>query len=244
MKTLSSQYGTVRIGTTEELFAAAAQLGTDDAKTAPVGLFSWALTGGSTPKAWYKWCVERRALPLAVTAETHWFVSDERCVPTASDESNFGNASRQFFGPLGVPAANRHAWAVEKSPPEAAADFRSKALYALGPGRGFSLCFLGMGDDCHTASLFPGSPLLQDDGGHLFAAVEVPGKGWRLTITPTGLRCCDRIVVMATGAGKAAALQRVLRGPYDPRNVPSQILRGNAARVTWLVDDAAAAGLT
>jgi 6-phosphogluconolactonase len=91
--------------------------------------------------------------------------------------------------------------------------------------------------------LFPGTPLLRDDGGLLFGAQEVPGKGWRLTITPTGLRACGLVVVMALGAGKAEALQRVLRGPSDPINVPSQILKTCAERVVWLVDEAAAARL-
>lgn len=243
MRTLTTDYGTVRVGTTDELFTAAVQLGTETLRAAPAGRFSWALTGGSTPKAFYAWCVERKALSVEILAQTHWFVSDERHVPLTSVESNFGNAARQLLDPTGVALKQRHPWAVEKSPSEAADEFRRTAPAVLGHGRGFSLCFLGMGDDCHTASLFPGSPLLSDDRGNLFGEVEVPGKGWRLTITPTGLRACDRIVVMATGAGKVAALQRVLRGARDPLNVPSQILRDSAARVTWLVDEAAAAGL-
>lgn len=243
MRAFTTDYGNVCVGSTEELFAAAAMIGAEGLRTAPPGKFSWALTGGSTPKAWYQWCVACGGLEAEVVAQTQWFVSDERHVPLESGESNFGNATRQLFDPLGVPAANRHPWAVEKAPAEAAGAFRGFAEKTFGPRRAFSLCFLGMGDDCHTASLFPGSALLRDDGGELFAAVEVPGKGWRLTITPTGLRACDRIVVMTTGAGKVAALQRVLRGPRDPWNVPSQILAASAGRVTWLVDEAAAAGL-
>ena len=135
--------------------------------------------------------------------------------------------------------STRLAWPVA----EAAEAYRRTMLILAGPARAYDVCFLGMGDDCHTASLFPGTPLLADDGGLSFGGQEVPGKGWRLTITPTGLRQCGLIVVMTLGAGKAEALHRVMRGPYDPNNVPSQILKSWADRVVWLVDEAAAARL-
>ena len=96
-----------------------------------------------------------------------------------------------------------------------------------------------MGDDGHTASIFPGSPLLKKGEHRLFAAIEVPGKGWRLTITPAGLRGCGLIVVMALGLPKAAMLKRVQAGPYDPAKTPVQILRECRDRVVWLVDSAA-----
>jgi 6-phosphogluconolactonase len=80
---------------------------------------------------------------------------------------------------------------------------------------------------------------LQDN----FTAIEWPGRGWRLTITEAGLARCARIVVVANGSNKAAVLTAILRGPYEPKKLPSQILRACASRVTWLVDEAAAASL-
>lgn len=207
------------------------------------GRFSWALTGGSTPKAWYQWCTANSALTPTLMQETDWYVSDERCVPLASEESNFGNADRLLLGPNGVPMARKHPWAVALAPAEALADFTRQAAEGLGPRKGFDLCFLGLGDDAHTASLFPGSLLLGKDGGALFAAVAVPGKGDRLTITPSGLRACGRIVVMATGAAKADAVNRIFRGNESIAAVPGKVLAACAARVVWLLDDAAAAGL-
>ena len=76
-----------------------------------------------------------------------------------------------------------------------------------------------------------------------FAAIEVLGKGPRFTITPSGLRACGQIVVMALGAAKASALARELSGPDDVETTPSQILKTYASRVIWLVDAAAAAQL-
>jgi 6-phosphogluconolactonase len=110
-------------------------------------------------------------------------------------------------------------------------------------GRTYDVCLLGLGDDAHTASLFPGSPLLDADGGRFFATVEVPGKGLRGTITPAGLRACGLITVLVTGAGKAGAIRRIFRGSELPGAAPARLLQTCAARVVWLLDDAAAAGL-
>ena len=241
MKTFTTDYGTVRIGAAEELFAELARLGCGAWRAAPRGRFGWALTGGSTPKAWYRWCVERRSLPAELLAETHWFTSDERCVPLASDESNFGNAARLLLDPLGVPEERRHPWPVDLAPDAAASAYAHECASVLGVERSLPFCVLGLGDDAHTASLFPGSALLVAPPPERFAAVEVPGKGWRLTLTPAGLASCERIVVHATGAAKAVAIRRVFCGDEPVTAVPAKVLQPLAARTTWLLDPAAAA---
>ena len=241
MREITSEFGRVIVGTQYELFAEALALTLARQKAARVGRFIWALTGGSTPAAFYKWCIDTRALPADLAAGTHFTVSDERHVLLSSADSNFGNAERLLLQPLDVPTDRLHPWMVAWPVAEAAEAYRRTMLILAGPGRAYDLCFLGMGDDCHTASLFPQTPLLKDDGGLLFGGQEVPGKGWRLTITPSGLRACGQIVVMALGAGKADALHRVHRGPADLQNVPSQLLKTCADRVVWMVDEAAAA---
>lgn len=244
MRAISSDYGRVLAGSRDELFQEAVRLTVDaQAKRTGAGVFTWALTGGGTPAAFYKWCADHKTLPDAFLAGTHFTVSDERHVLLSSSESNFGNAERQLLNPLDVSTDRRHPWMVAWPVAEAAEAYRQTMLILSGPGRAYDVCFLGMGDDCHTASLFPQTPLLKDDGGLLFGGQEVPGKGWRLTITPTGLRSCGLIVVMALGASKADALHRVHRGPDDMLNTPSQILKTCADRVVWLVDEPAAAKL-
>ncbi len=245
MREISSDCGRVIVGTQEELFAQAVSLAAGQKAKADADgrRFIWALTGGSTPAAWYKWCAANDTLSADIKRDTHFTVSDERHVLLNSPDSNFGNAERLLLAPLGIPTDQRHPWMVAWPVAEAAEAYRRTMLILAGPGRAYDVCFLGMGDDCHTASLFPQTPLLKDDGGLLFGGQEVPGKGWRLTITPTGLRACGLIVVMALGAGKADALHRVMRGPEDVHNVPSQLLKSCADRVVWLIDEAAAARL-
>jgi len=242
MRQIASDYGTLRVGDLNETFRAmvdvlrSAQVGSN--KPITVGL-----SGGSTPKAFYQWAVREKALPESVWKNCLWLTSDERQVPASSDDSNFGNADRMLLTPLGVPAAAKLPWPVDLPPAACAAAFNKMWSARFGATTGFDVCFLGMGEDGHTASLFPGCPLIGSGLTDNFAAVEWPGRGWRLTITEAGLTRCARVVVLANGAGKAAILKDVLQGPFDPKKLPSQIHRAYADRVTWLIDEAAAAGL-
>ena len=204
---------------------------------------SVAMSGGSTPKAFFKWAVETGALAPATLARVDWHVSDERAVGLDSPDSNFGNLARGLLDPLGVPSARRFPWPVDLPPAEAAAAYE-RFWRVAGRERLFDLCILGMGDDSHIASLWPGCPLTAVDGASRFAATEWPGRGCRLTITPSGLALCDRIVLLAGGAAKAPALRAVCRDPHlDLARHPGQVLRGLADRVEWLVDAPAAAAL-
>ncbi len=242
MRSIPTDYGLLRVGSLDDTFHAIVDelRGAVAAKGAPITV---GLSGGSTPKAFYQWAVRTQALPAAVWQNCLWLTSDERCVPLASDESNFGNADRLLLTPLGVPDAAKIPWPVDLPPADSATAFNKMWNARLGPQLGFDVCFLGMGDDGHTASLCPGCPLLGSGLADNFAAVEWPGRGWRLTITEAGLARCGRVVVITNGANKAAVLKAILRGPYDPKKLPSQIHRAYAARVTWLVDEAAAAEL-
>jgi 6-phosphogluconolactonase len=241
MKSWNTEYGRVIVGEPEQLFAEVADRGIAAWRSSTNTPCTWALTGGSTPKAWYQWCVATRALPAELTQAVHWFVGDERHVPLESADSNFGNASRMLLDPLGVPTALRHPWLVSATP-QLAADAMTREVAGIqGADKAFSLCLLGLGDDSHTASLFPGSPLLRPDAGNeMFAAIEVPGKGWRLTLTAAGLGACDQIVVHATGASKSEAVRRVWSQTGSEIEVPAKLLRRFADRTTWLLDTAAA----
>lgn len=239
----STPYGELRVAPVEQLFRETAIAMNATARAAPSEAIV-ALTGGSTPKAFYAWAVREQALVDALRQEVMWTVSDERHVPLDHADSNFGTAQRLFLEPLGISPLDGWPWPVAQPAGDAAASYAAAWQARRDEAASvYDLCLLGLGDDCHTASIFPGSPLLEGAGEEaeaLFAAVEVPGKGWRLTVTPAGLARCGRVVITVTGAGKAAALRAIMQEPYDPRQRPAQVLRTLADRVTWLVDPAAA----
>ena len=205
--------------------------------------FFWALSGGSTPVEWYRWCVATGAINSALLGATGWFTSDERHVPLASEESNFGTADRSLLQPLGVSAARKHPWPVELHATACAIAFEERFRSLRRGDTAFDICFLGLGGDGHTASLFPGGELVKRNDATFFVAVEVPGKGCRLTITPRGLRACGAIVVMALGAGKREALARVLAEAGSIDETPARLLREMRDKVTWLVDPPAVDGI-
>jgi 6-phosphogluconolactonase len=235
--------GRLVVGEAEDLFERLAALAAGDQAAGRSRHFTWALSGGGTPRDFCRWAIDTGAIPKALAADAHFTVSDERHVPLSDAQSNFGQAERLLLEPLRVPRAHRHPWVVAYPPEQAAEAYRRTWLILGGPGRAYDLCVLGLGDDAHTASLFPGSPLLAEDGGLLFAAVDTGIRGWRLTITPAGLRACGRVVVLAMGPGKAAAVRRVFRGDEPVAAVPAKVLAACASRVTWLLDPAAASAL-
>jgi 6-phosphogluconolactonase len=232
METRHTSYGLLRVGTTDALHAWCLER-LQRLAAAATGDLIVGLSGGSTPQALFAHIV-RHGLPGMVRARAVWTVSDERMVPLDAPDSNFGNAWRLLLQPCGVPAARTLPWPVGGTPEEAAAQLNAAWQARFGADRGFDLCLLGMGDDGHTASLFPGSELLGATTGANFAGTEVPGRGPRLTITPAGLARCREVIVLVTGAAKAAMLRAVLTSPFG--SFPAQLAGCDPHRTTWLVD--------
>lgn len=208
-------------------------------RLAAQGSCTVALSGGSTPKAFYTWVVAQAALSPRALQNIHWHVSDERWVPLSSEDSNFGQAQRGMLQPLKISAQLCHPWPVELSPADGAKNY-NQVWQQTSPQKTYDLCLLGLGDDGHIASLWPHGPWLEKPEAPRFAETHWPGRGWRLTITETGLAQCGEIVVLVNGASKVNALREVTQGAWNPSLYPGQILRKMAAKVTWLVDAAAA----
>jgi 6-phosphogluconolactonase len=213
--------------------------------------FRVALSGGSTPKILYDLLASDTNI---FRADVPWgnidfFFGDERWVPHDDPESNYKLANDYLFRPLDIPEANVYPMRTEGiSPDESASQYATTLRDALdtrhdGEVPELDLVFLGMGDDGHTASLFPATPVVHDNE-HLAAAVYVPKlSANRVTLTPLTLNAAAQVIFMVTGSGKAPALREVLEGPYAPDTYPSQVLRNSLGQVTWLVDKDAAADL-
>ncbi len=242
MKRLPSPYGEIVIAEKETLFDSFTSMIRDSVKevTYPPGV---ALTGGSTPKDYFKWLADHPDKLPEAKENVVFTVSDERYVPLESDESNYGNAMRMFLDPVGIIDDHRYFWDTSRDPVDAARWYQQLWELSFGEDATYDICMLGMGGDCHTASLFPGSPLLEqlDDNGDNFASVLVPDKGERLTITPRGLKRCGRIVIFVLGEGKAEAVKRIFRGDENTSvsEIPVRLFKHFPEKVTWLMDEAA-----
>jgi len=243
MNSYETDYGTLKVGDKKELFAEALKLAREQLESVDSERPSWALTGGSTPKDFYKWVVDSKGLSKIDAGRIVWTTSDERCVSEESEESNFGNAARGMLDEYKVPSGQRLPWPGDGDAVAGAEKYRNVWKKSVSEDWGYDVCFVGMGDDCHTLSLFPGSELLKNESEEMFAAVDVPGKGWRLTLTAKGLESSGLVVLMTLGKGKAEALKSVLQGDFDPLNKPAQNLKRVAGRAIWLVDQAAASKL-
>jgi len=190
-----------------------------------------ALSGGSTPKAMHGYL---RSLDVDWDRLNLW-LGDERWVPADHPESNARMARDTLASFVG---GRLHEIPYGQDPEIAAADYSSTLTNLFDAP---DLVLLGIGDDGHTASLFPGSPALEMDG--IYVAHFVPSKDvFRLTATFDFLSTAKKIVYLVSGEGKADALTELLEGSADP--LPARRVADNASDVTWLVDDAAAARLS
>lgn len=208
-----------------------------------------ALSGGSTPKAMGEVLARQPYRDLVAWHYLHVFWGDERWVPLKSPESNGGEARRIFLDYVPIPASQVHTYETEGIDPAASAQHYTDLVRSIVPAETegglprFDLIFLGMGDDGHTASLFPGTTPIHEEK-EIVVAHEVPKLNTtRLTFTPPLLNAARMIVFLVAGAGKAERLKEVLEGPERVDELPSQVIRPTNGELIWLVDRAAAASL-
>jgi 6-phosphogluconolactonase len=194
---------------------------------------SLALSGGSTPGPVYQ------GLAAELPDREPWrridvYFGDERCVPPDDPASNYRMAREALLDRVPVGRPQVHRMEGERADHDEAA----RAYDTVLPER-LDLLVLGLGDDGHTASLFPGAPSLAESRRRVIAASAPTSPRDRLTITPPVIRDARLTIGLVTGAVKAAALARVIDGPYDPDRTPGQLARAGL----WIADTAAAARL-
>ena len=215
------------------------------ASIADRGRFSVALSGGSTPRLTYELLASPEYRDRVPWGNVHLFFGDERSVPPTHEESNYRMAYEALISRLPIPAGNVYRMMGEIDP-TIGARLYEKALRSFfddAPWPRFDLVLLGMGDDGHTASLFPHTPALAEQQAWVVANPVEKLKTFRLTLTPPAINHAAHVLFMVTGAAKAARLAEVIRGPRDPERLPSQMIQPIDGSLTWLVDKAAAANL-
>lgn len=205
-----------------------------------------ALSGGTTPRQMGELLAAepyRSGVPWDRVAV---FWGDERFVPLTDAESNAGTARRGWLDSLPVGPNRIFPWPTEGVTPEAAAMAYGRTVQEVVAGKPmprFDLVLLGIGDDGHTASLFPGTAALRERNAVAVANLVPKLQSTRLTLTAPVLNAAREVIVLVGGAAKAAVLASVLEGEERPEELPVQMIRPAAGRLGWLVDRAAAANL-
>lgn len=201
-------------------------------------LASLAISGGSSPRRMFEIFARTRF----EWERVHLFWVDERAVPPTDAQSNFKFAQDTWLKPGNFPATNIHRVLAELDPAEAAARYVEDMQRFFGLAASeiphFDVIHRGIGPDAHTASLFPGEPLIENRAG-IAAAVWVEKlKQWRITLLPGVLLAGHHTALLVAGADKTTALRSVMNEPFDPLRYPAQIASGQGT--VWFVDEAAA----
>jgi 6-phosphogluconolactonase len=215
------------------------------------GSFRFAFSGGNTPRPVYERLASARYSDRIDWSRVHVFFGDERCVPPDDPRSNYHMARTTLCDHVPIPAAHVHRIRGEDPPERAAEEYAEELGRTFGddarrgglPPDGFDLVLLGMGENGHTASIFPGLAAVTESVHWVMAQyVEVAGT-WRVTLTPVILNAAHHVAFLVAGADKAEMLSKVLEGPYQPVVLPAQIIKPTHGELHWLVDAAAAAQL-
>jgi 6-phosphogluconolactonase len=224
------------------------------ASVAARGTFSIALSGGNTPRLLYEVLADPSVSGDAPWEDIQIFWGDERHVPPDDPESNYRMARDALLDRIAIPAANIHRIHAElPNPATVAVAYADELTRTFGLDRldggdttlpRFDLILLGLGEDGHTASLFPHSPALQERRA-LVVANPVPKLNTtRITLTIPVLNNAARVWFLVTGGSKAAVLKRVLEGPVQPDELPAQHISPIDGELFYLLDSTAAAELS
>ncbi len=216
------------------------------------GEFVVALSGGATPRGLYTRLAASPYVSTVPWSRVQVLWGDERCVAPDQAASNYRMAREALLDHVPIHAENVHRMHGEDVPAVAAPAYERTVRTVLRtprgpprevPGARIDLVLLGLGDDGHTASLFPGAVDVPDGEAWVVARYHAAASQWRVTLTPVLINAAAEILFLVSGEGKAAIVHRVLEGPRRPQELPAQLIAPADGRVRWLLDAAAARDL-
>lgn len=209
------------------------------------GVSHIALSGGSTPKHVFGYIAHSEYASKIVWKNLHFWWGDERCVPATNEQSNYGEAMRLLFSQVLIPANNLHPIHGELGADKALIEFKDE-LSACFPDSGlpvFDWVLLGLGEDGHTASLFPGQTDYELKQSAV-VAIQPESKQERISLSAQAICSAKRVTFIATGEAKAEVVNEVLNEEdasinYPAAHIFSHILASSGC-VDWYLDQASA----
>ena len=206
--------------------------------------FAVALSGGSSPKKLYELLASPAYRDQVAWPQVYFFFGDERNVPRTDPQSNYLMAKTALLAPLNIADDHVFALRTELAPAEAAADYSAEITRFFNPKpTRFDLILLGLGDNSHTASLFPRTEVLRTTVAEVQAVFVPEINMYRLTFTAPLINQARAVAFLVFGADKAAAVRRVRQGPRNFDEFPAQLIAPSAGEREWFLDEAAAADL-
>jgi 6-phosphogluconolactonase len=203
------------------------------------GRFDVALSGGTTPKRVYQLLASKDYRNKVDWGRVHIFFGDERCVPMDHPDSNYRMVREALLSQVPIPNENIFPIQGDGDPKLNAQKYEQqlRKLFKDSDWPRFDLVFLGLGEDAHTASLFPGTSALHEDKAWVVANWVEKLNTWRITLTVPAINHAARILFLVTGSSKAKPLSAVINGSG---NSPAQLINPSNGSLEWLIDKAAA----
>lgn len=208
------------------------------------GRFTVALSGGSSPKKLYELLASEAYRGQVAWEKVYFFFGDERNVPQTSPDSNYLMAKKALFDPLNIRSAQVFAVDTRLAPAEAAAQYgvAVEEFFQENPAH-FDLILLGLGDNAHTASLFPNTPVLHDKAVGVKEVWLPVEQVFRITFTAPLINQARAVAFLVYGAGKAEAVAQVLGSEQNIEQYPAQLIAPVSGTADWFLDEAAASEL-
>ncbi len=237
------QYNLEVLPDAEDLYIAVAEFIIDAANKAIAkrGQFTIVLSGGKTPLELYSILAKHPYRNHMQWDKTYVFWGDERCVPLDDQQNNAHQAKVHLLDKVDIPKSNIHIIPVNLSPAEAAKKYEKgiRDFFENEPVR-FDLILLGLGENGHTASLFPNTAVLNEQAEGIRAVEVNDPVGTRITMTAPLINQAHNIVFLVTGKNKSNILKKVLNGAYQPEKYPAQLIKPVDGELLWFANSVAA----
>lgn len=206
--------------------------------------FTFVLSGGNTPRQLYSLLAKAPYNMMIPWEKIHFFWGDERDVPFDDERNNARMAFGELLDKVGANPENIHVMRTDIGPEESAAEYEKILTSYFGKeGPTFDLVLLGMGDDGHTLSLFPGTAIVHEKKAWVKSFFLESQDMYRITLTAPVVNRAACVLFLTTGAGKAITLKNVIEGTFDAEKFPSQLIRPQEGELHWFVDEAAAGAM-
>ena len=203
------------------------------------GNFSVALSGGSTPKVWFEYL---SSLPKGSMDwdRIHFYWGDERCVPPEHEDSNYGMTREYLLDRINIPQENIHRILGENPPEQADKQYAKELEVGLDKPPVFDLIILGMGDDGHTASIFPHEIHLWHAPENCVVATHPDSGQKRVSLTGSVINGASSVAFLVTGENKSQKIEEIINGQPIARNYPASLVQPQSNDLHWFLDAAAA----